>query len=88
MIERAPVTDDEFAAWLHYPATRWIMQTAQILADDRKAAWIAASWDGGSADPAYLRELRGQADAHLWLATIDYEAVCAAIEQDPVTESR
>lgn len=88
MIDQAPVTDDEFQTWLTYPTTKWILEAARMLAADRRESWMAMSWEGGKADPEYLRELRGQHDAHAWLADIDYDAVCAATEQEPVSDSR
>lgn len=84
----APVTYDEFDAWLLHPATKWLREAAKALADDRREAWTAASWEAGNASPETLRELRGQADAHLWLADISYDGICAALEQDPVADSR
>lgn len=88
MTDAAPCTDDEFASWLEHPVTKWMRATAAGLADDRRAAWLEASWGTGKAPEGLLMQLRGQADAHLWFADIEYSAACEAAGQDPVFDSR
>jgi hypothetical protein len=58
------VTEDDFLAWRDHPVTKWIFKAVEAGAEEQKAEWIRASWEGATANPLLLVELRTRADSY------------------------
>ncbi len=67
------MTSEDFDAWRDSNMTRWVMKAFRQIAEENKAAWIAASWDSGDADEISLREMRARADAYMAMAEMTFE---------------
>jgi len=77
------VSRGDFEDWHQHPVTQWVLAALSAEGEQLKADWIAASWDGGHADPMRLIELRAAAAAYGTVVQPDYDALCAANEQEP-----
>ncbi len=82
------IAADEYAAWLEHPVTRWVMLAMDAQAEAQREAWIERSWVAGKAEPEALAELRVRADTLKAMREADYFDLCAALEQEPVIDSR
>ncbi len=73
--------EEEFQRWLDDPVTRLVFAALRAAQDAQKAAWTAASWDGGQvrgeALTTLLSELRVRADCYGALAEMTFADVAA-----------
>ena len=52
------IEKEDFEQWQAHPVTEEVMRALRVLAERAKQKWIELSWDGGSADPLQLADLR------------------------------
>lgn len=64
-----------FEEWLANPVTEHVLAKVLETAEANKALWMQISWEGGSADPLKLAELKARYEAGLDLSSITYEDV-------------
>jgi hypothetical protein len=55
------ITREEFEAWRENPVTQRVFGIVGAMSAQSKAAWMAASWEQGRADPLVLADLRATA---------------------------
>ena len=79
---KKPPSADEFETWADNPVTLWVMDAYDKLADEQRAAWLVASWDGNQANPLLLAELRARADAYRSMGESEYADLLAAHGQE------
>lgn len=81
---------DDFARWRDDPVTKLVLKALRQAAAAQKAAWDAASWDGGRVRAEDLKdtlqELRVRADAYRSLEELDLETLTEWLELDPNAE--
>lgn len=80
------VSRADFTFWLEHPVTEWVLAAVSAEGEALKADWIAASWDGGTADPLELTRLRASAAAYATVVQPSYEALCVANGQEVLEE--
>jgi len=80
-------SEEEFEGWLDSPITRFVLDAYSRLADEQKKAWINISWVGGSADEAYLIELRTRADAYQSMADCNLGDLIATHEAAEIVDA-
>jgi hypothetical protein len=76
-----PPTEEEYIAWRDHPVTQWILTACEAAAEENKASWVALSWEGNSADPAALLEMKTRADAYRALAQTSYDGWLETMER-------
>jgi len=69
------IDQEDFEAWKANPITQALMQCCGVLAEEAKARWISASWDGGSNETTFLAQLRGQAEAFRVIQALTVEQI-------------
>lgn len=70
-----PISAEEFAAWRDDPVTQVVLKAHADMAELQKTAWIAASWEGGNADPLALTALKVRAEAYSAISECSYEDI-------------
>lgn len=57
------VDPEDFDRWKAHPVTEALMKACGVWAEQAKALWLNASWEGGVNKDTDLWRLRGQAEA-------------------------
>lgn len=65
------ITAEEFEAWKANPITEMVLNHVAGQVEACRTAWMAASWDGGEADPVRLMVLKERARLAQELANIE-----------------
>lgn len=66
---------EEFGAWRDTLITEEVFRALALLAEKSKQRWLEHSWDGGSADPLMLADLRARAEVARDLCELTYEEI-------------
>jgi hypothetical protein len=77
------ITRDDFASWRENPVTQWVFAGLAEIADLQRQHWIETSWGQGACLPNLLAELRVRADTAKSIIEVEYERLCAVLEQEP-----
>ena len=55
------IDTEAFEEWKAHPITEHFLRACASWAEEAKAHWLAASWDGEKADPILLARMRERA---------------------------
>lgn len=56
------IDQEDFEAWRSHPITEALMMCCGVWAEQAKALWVSASWDGGVNKDTDLARMKGQAE--------------------------
>jgi uncharacterized phage-associated protein len=73
--KKKPITAEEFAAWREDPVTQVVLKAHADMAEIQKAAWLAASWEGGDVNPVLLATLKTRAEAYSAIGECTFEDI-------------
>lgn len=71
---------DSFEEWQAHPLTELLFKALEQWAQEAKAHWVTASWDGGQADPVYLERMRERAKALMQVRNVTAEQIEETLE--------
>jgi hypothetical protein len=69
------IEKEDFDAWRDNPITQAVMKRVSAIAEEAKQHWLAISWEGGSADPLILADLRAKATIANDLVNLKHEDI-------------
>lgn len=74
------IEKDDFEAWRENPVTLAVFRALTIKAEEAKAKWQSASWDGGRCDPLLLADLRARAEIASDIVELSHEELETILE--------
>lgn len=78
------ISEEAFAEWCDHPCTKFVAASHAAMVRAQKAAWDQSSWDGGTADPLWLLELRTRADCYQGFLDAGWRQHAANLTEQPV----